>query len=123
MEYLRGYGGRFGSRGNSPDLERCAAEVKAGDWHWKQCSRKANSDPDDKGRPTTCGVHSEVRKAARLLERKKWEADGIGSVLNADICAVNRVIALIERRNLVHTQAWEAARSVLNAVLKELADA
>ena len=123
MEYLESYGGRFGKGGQPPDRERCATTVNDSYWNHKQCPRKANSDPDDNGKPTACGVHSEARKAARLeKQREKWKADGIRSVRNSDIDAVNRVIGLVERRNL-SVAGWGAARTALDAILKDLQDA
>ena len=92
-------------------------------WGSSQCTRKANSDPDENGRPTACGVHSATKRAARQEKlREKWAADRIRGILNADIAAVGRVLELVERRKLSVT-GWGAAKATLGAILKELRDA
>ena len=88
---------------------------------FKQCAHKANCDPNANGKPTTCGVHSETRKAARRAKQDaKWEANRIRDRLNADIGAVHRTIELIDRRCL---SVPDVCRAALNAILTELGDA
>ena len=115
MDYRKNYGMHFGMGGVPPDRERCAASVFDGYRQYKQCPKKANNDPGADGKPTTCGVHSEARVAARRKNQdEKWKAKGIRSILVGDIAAFRRVIGLIERRGLSVT------RATLDAVLVEL---
>jgi hypothetical protein len=65
MKYLESYGPRYRTR---PDLGRCAESV-FGDYTSHQCQNKAKFDPDESGNPTTCGVHSEARVAAKKTKR------------------------------------------------------
>ena len=80
--YAKGYGRWAGnSNGREPDFNRCCAEVY-GLHMWHQCSQKAKHDPDETGKPTTCGIHSIAARKRRAIKeaakydrnRKIWDA-------------------------------------------------
>ena len=97
MEYRKSYGGLFGRGGHPPDRSLCAESIWVSDWGTnRQCGNKAKFDPDANGNPTTCGTHSESRKAAKQAAREaKWAADDIRLRLNADIRSIERAIELL----------------------------
>jgi hypothetical protein len=68
MKYQKSYG-RYK---NPPDFSLCAKKVQeGGKWpSFHQCRNKAKYDPDENGKPTTCGLHCD----AKVKEKKElWE--------------------------------------------------